>query len=341
MVTKLNKMKKSLTITGFVVSFIVQVIVLLSLLDVSLDGLNSNITMNILGGALGFIFFAILLAVLIPLNKKFLLYLIKITKKKMKTFKKLMFALLLLTVITSCSRIDAGHEGMKVNLYGSDRGIDDVNLVTGWVFYNPMTTKVYEYPMFIKTVDYEAFKLNSKDGSEFIVDPTIQLSIVAGKSPEVFRKYRLPFETIVAQSLSPFIINAYRVELNKYTADQLISDRETFEKGVENRLREQLALENFNLGECTSGLIPPQSLVEAINAKNKAVQDQLRVENEVKVAEAEAKKLVVAAEAEKQAYNLRMQSLTPLLVQQQMIQKWDGKLPVYGTVPTLFRDITK
>ena len=67
----------------------------------------------------------------------------------MKTFKKLMFALLLLIVVASCSRIDAGHEGMKVNLYGSDRGIDDVNLVTGWVFYNPMTTKVYEYPMFI------------------------------------------------------------------------------------------------------------------------------------------------------------------------------------------------
>ena len=81
MVNKLNKMKKSLTITGFVVSSIVQVIVLLSLLDVSLDGLNSNITMNILAGALGFIFFAILLAVLIPLNKQFLLYLIKLIKK--------------------------------------------------------------------------------------------------------------------------------------------------------------------------------------------------------------------------------------------------------------------
>lgn len=81
MVNKSNKMKKSLTITGFVVSFIVQVIVLLSLLNVSLDGLNSNITMNILAGALGLLFFAILLAVLIPLNKQFLLYLIKITKK--------------------------------------------------------------------------------------------------------------------------------------------------------------------------------------------------------------------------------------------------------------------
>ena len=36
-----------------------------------------------------------------------------------------------------------------------------------------------------------------------------------------------------------------------------------------------------------------------------------------------------------------MQSLTPLLLQQQMIAKWDGKLPVYGTIPTLFRDVAK
>ena len=81
MVNKLNKMKKSLTITGFVVSSIVQVIVLLSLLDVSLGGLNSNITMNILAGAFGLLLFATLLAILIPLNKQFLLYLIKLIKK--------------------------------------------------------------------------------------------------------------------------------------------------------------------------------------------------------------------------------------------------------------------
>ena len=82
MVNKLNKMKKSLTITGFIVSSIVQVIVLLSLLDVSLDGLNSNITMNILAGAFGLLLFATLLAILIPLNKQFLLYLIKLIKNE-------------------------------------------------------------------------------------------------------------------------------------------------------------------------------------------------------------------------------------------------------------------
>ena len=30
---------------------------------------------------------------------------------------------------------------------------------------------------------------------------------------------------------------------------------------------------------------------------------------------------------------------SPLIVQQMMLDKWDGKLPVYRTVPTLFKDV--
>ena len=51
--------------------------------------------------------------------------------------------------LTSCSeRVDAGSEGILVNLYGSDKGVDDVSLVTGRVWYNPFTEEVYEYPTF-------------------------------------------------------------------------------------------------------------------------------------------------------------------------------------------------
>ena len=53
----------------------------------------------------------------------------------------------------------------------------------------------------------------------------------------------------------------------------------------------------------------------------------MRVNNEVRVAEAEAKKKIVIAEAEAHANKLKEQSLTPLLIQQQWINKWDGKLP--------------
>ena len=71
------------------------------------------------------------------------------------------------------------------------------------------------------------------------------------------------------------------------------------------------------------------------------IQLAQKAENEVKVAEAEAKKLVVAAEAEAEANKLRTQALTPQVLEKAWIDKWDGKLPVYGEVPRLFKDISK
>lgn len=58
----------------------------------------------------------------------------------------------------------------------------------------------------------------------------------------------------------------------------------------------------------------------------------MQVENEVKVAEAQAKKLIVAAEAEKKANELRQQALTPAILEKMWIEKWDG------TVPTVITD---
>lgn len=82
-------------------------------------------------------------------------------------------------------------------------------------------------------------------------------------------------------------------------------------------------------------------MVQSIDMKNKVVQDKQRAENEVLLAKAEAEKLVVKARAEAEANRLRTQALTPQVLEKAWIDKWDGKLPQYGTVPTLFRDISK
>ena len=57
---------------------------------------------------------------------------------------------LLVVGVFSCERIDAGHVGVKVNLYGSGKGVSDVTECTGLVFYNPMSTKIYEFPTYIQ-----------------------------------------------------------------------------------------------------------------------------------------------------------------------------------------------
>src|SRR3712207_6939606 len=59
----------------------------------------------------------------------------------------------------------------------------------------------------------------------------------------------------------------------------------------------------------------------------------MRVQNEVKVVQAEAQKKIVAAEAEYKANELRTKALTPAVLEQMWIEKWDGRLPQYGTVP--------
>ena len=169
---------------------------------------------------------------------------------------KILFVALLSVVFASCSyeRIDAGYEGIKINLYGSDKGVDDVALVTGAVWYNPITTAVYEYPTFVQTVD-----------------PTISLKIVDGKSCEVFKKYRQEDITkVINTTLYNYVKNAFRIQLNNYTTDELVSRREEFEKAIEDRLQAELLAENFQLEQMTSGLQYPASLVDAIDAKNAA-----------------------------------------------------------------------
>lgn len=274
----------------------------------------------------------------------------------MKNFLKVALSLLTLVfVMSSCGyeRVDAGYEGIKVNLYGDGKGVDDVSLVTGAVWYNPITTAVYEYPTYVITVDYEPFSINAKDGSSFSVDPTISLKIVDGKSPEVFRKYRKDNITdVINTTLYNYVKNAFRIQLNNYTTDELVSKREEFEKAIEDRLSKELLIENFQLEQMTSGLQYPETLVRSIDEKNAAIQKALKAENEVKTIEAEAKKRVAEAQGQAEAlrikgdaeaeYNRKISaSLSTLIIQQNMIEKWDGKLPVMSGATNTILDVNK
>jgi len=251
----------------------------------------------------------------------------------------LVFASLFL--VNSCERIDAGHVGVKVDMYGSGKGVNDVTECTGVVFYNPITTKIYEFPTFIQHKEYKddnSFVVNSKDGSEFSVSPIMNYSVQREKVPAIFAKYRRSLEEIEEGFLKTAVYDAFRLATNKYTADGLIGNREVFEVEVRRLLEFQLVKEGFVINQFTSNLVYPDSFKKAINAKNNAVQSALMAENKVKQAEAEAKikvatangnaeALLANARAEAESNRLRQQTLTPMLLQQQWIEKWKGQVP--------------
>jgi regulator of protease activity HflC (stomatin/prohibitin superfamily) len=260
---------------------------------------------------------------------------------------------ILVTLFFSCERIDAGHVGVKVNQYGDNKGVDDVVAVTGMVFYNPFTTRVYEFPTFIQHKEYKgenSFIVNSKDGSEFAVSPIMNYSVQREKVPAIFSKYRRPLEDIEEGFLKTAVYDAFRLATNKYTADELIGNRQAYEVEVRKLLDGQLLKEGFIINQFTSNLVYPETFKKSIEAKNNAVQAALRAENEVKTAEAQAKIKVATAEgnaqamltqarAEAEANKLKQATLTSLLLQQQWIEKWDGKLPVYGQAPMLYKPV--
>jgi regulator of protease activity HflC (stomatin/prohibitin superfamily) len=248
--------------------------------------------------------------------------------------------------------IDAGNVGIKINLYGSDRGVDNITIVTGRVWYNTWTTKIVEFPTYTQSVDYEPFVVTTRDAAEFQVDPKLNYHINPSMVPQIYRQYRKSLAEIEQQFMRNTIYDAYRIVANSFTSDSVMSNREKFEDKIQVILTKNLGKDGFIYDQLTSAISPPASLRQMIDEKNASIQARLKAENEAKQAiaeatvskakaEGEAAALLVKARAESEANRLRQQSLTPLLIQQQVINKWDGKLPQYGTVPQFFKNVTQ
>lgn len=259
------------------------------------------------------------------------------------------FATLLFTSCTT--RIQAGYEGILINSYGSEKGVSNSTLITGRVFYNPFSQDVVTYPTFVQTKDYPAFQVSAKDGSMFTVDPTVGYRIIPWSTPKIYEKYRKDINSLTETIMFNYVRDAFRTVLNSYTTDEILYKRNEIESKIADTLSGSAWPDGIVFEQITSGLQYPQTIVDSITAKNKAVQEAQRIENEVKISEANAKKknieaeatanaLIIQAKAEAEANRLRQQSLTELIVQQQFIEKWDGKLPVYGTAPALIKNIT-
>jgi len=150
--------------------------------------------------------------------------------------------------------------------------------------------------------------------------------------------------------LKTAVFDAFRLATNVYTADELISNRQKFEIEVRRILDGELGKEGFVITQFTSNLLYPETFKKAIEAKNNAVQGALMAENKVKQAEAEAKikvataqgnaqAMLTSAKAEAEANSLKQKTITPMLLQLEWINKWDGKLPVYGQAPMLYKPV--
>jgi regulator of protease activity HflC (stomatin/prohibitin superfamily) len=271
----------------------------------------------------------------------------------------------LLVGASSCTKVVPGYVGIKVNNWGSQRGVQDYPLKTGMVFYNPLTEDMYDFPTFMVTRTWtqdvhegnpidESITFNSIEGTQVNADVAITYFFDATKVPEIFVKFRAKPDVLT----DGYIHNRVRDFLNREASDMKVVD--IFGQGKQkilNNVKRDLEAElgpigiHFDSVSFTSALRVDQSVHDAINRVIQAAQDALAAQNKVVQAKAEADQVIATAQGAAQAtlINAKAQadanqllnaSLTPTMVQWQAIQKWNGSMPnvTGGAMP--FIDVT-
>jgi regulator of protease activity HflC (stomatin/prohibitin superfamily) len=281
----------------------------------------------------------------------------------MKRFMVLMSLVLALAVSGACTRIGPGHVGIKVSNAGSDRGVNKDAITTGWVFYNPMLSSVYEWPTYVQQVVLtasaqegnpvnEEITFTNADNMAIAADIGFSYSLDPQKVPEFFNKFltddMLKFSHGYMRSL---IRDKFNEVGSKYKIEQIMGDNAQFIAEVKAAVQKECDPFGVKL-ESQFGFIgaprPPKSVVDMINSKVAAVQLAQQKQNElvqaqadaaktVATAEGAAKSLTLTAKAQAEANRILSESLTPNLIELKRIEKWDGKYPLstQGSVPVL------
>jgi regulator of protease activity HflC (stomatin/prohibitin superfamily) len=259
--------------------------------------------------------------------------------KKKVVIGTLIAAFVIIILLCCTKMVDNSEIGIKFRKFSlTDQGELYATQVSGLIFYNPITTSVFTYPVYIQRVNYTPFTVTTRDAAEFLMDPLLAYQLKRDKAAYVFNKYRRSLRDIEAGYMRTCIYDAYRICANNYTSDELMANRAKFESEVRVMLEKSLGNEGFQVNEFTSQITPPQSLSAAIEAKNQAIQEALKAENLVKQAEANAQIAIAKAKGEAEAMRVKADaeayynrtisaSLSTLIIQEDWIEKWDGKLP--------------
>jgi regulator of protease activity HflC (stomatin/prohibitin superfamily) len=283
-------------------------------------------------------------------------------------FKNLFGAMALVFVAMfsmNCTRVGPGYTGIEVSMAGGTRGVQDIPVKTGWVFYNPLGTNIIEYPTFIQTAVWthnksegspnnEEISFNSKDGLIFTADVNLSYHLDQAKIPAFYLKYlSKDIETFTHGIMRQVARDEFNNVAALYNAEELYGVKKEEAVGkVRARINEHFKDSGITIESLGFIGAPraPQSFTDAINGKLSAIQKAQQAVNELQSAKANADKMVAQAEGEAKSNQIKAASLTPaviewrkLEIQQQALARWNGSVPQFigANTPTPFFDVTK
>lgn len=264
---------------------------------------------------------------------------------------------------TSIVTVEPGFTGLKIQLYGGDKGIENAQIVSGRVWYNSYTEQVVIFPTYINTYPFTKSSTEGSPTDEAVVfsvggsPVSADVGVSFGFSTEklsdsqqtklhkFYQTYRKNPEEFRASELRNGLRNCFNEvsETFKLTPSALPYNQQKLVTNVATCLQKRFPtivvqdvslLGPLRLSEDIQKSIDEQFAAQQAAQTAEANRRKVEAQAAANVAQAkgEAQVTIEKAKAEATANKLKASSITPQLielerlqVERERIQKWNGQ----------------
>lgn len=252
-------------------------------------------------------------------------------KKFLNNNKKILaIIIIVLFLIGSCfTTIKSGEVGVRVR-FGK---VINKSTTEGINFKIPVVEKIEKMNVKVQKIEVETSS-SSKDLQEVEMKLAVNYRIDSTRAYELYKTVGTNYSSIV---LEPAIEESIKAVTSGYTAEELITNRSDVSKKCMEELTKKtekygLTISDFNITNFSFS----EEFDKAIEEKQIAEQKVLTAKQELEKEKIEAEKKIVAAEAERQANELKQQTLTDNIIKEKFIEKWNGELPKVASSDNMF-----
>jgi prohibitin 2 len=230
--------------------------------------------------------------------------------------------LLFLLIGNPLGTVGAGERGILLRFNAVTGTIYDEGLFFRW----PLIERVIILDIKIQKEQADATAA-SADLQTVHSDVAVNFHINAGKVASIYQEVGVDYKSRI---IDPALQEGVKAITARFTAEELITRRETVKEDIKVLLREKLEprgimIDEFNIVDFGFSA----SFNSAIEAKVTAEQQALAAKNKLEQIKFEAEQRVAEAQGKAEAMRVESEALrtNPQILELRALEKWDGVLP--------------
>ncbi len=235
--------------------------------------------------------------------------------------------------------VGAGERGVVLNFGAVQPNV----LAEGIHFRVPIMQKIVKMDVTIHKSQTDAESV-SKDLQDTKSTIAVNYHIVPDKANWIYQNIRQEYKDRI---IDPAVQEVVKAITARYTAVELITQRERIRSEIKELLKNRLSIYNILVDDFSIVNFKfSQQFEQAIESKQTAEQLALKAQRDLERIKIEAEQKVATAKAEAEALRLQKENVTPQLIRLRQIEasikaidKWDGHLPKINSGAVPFLDV--